>query len=254
MNNSSYKVVGSTKDDYEKTNAVSCVMSMENCPDMLPIYTTLSDYYRDNQDSCPTVILMDKLMEDISYIKCSDLLLLQRGTVLSKEIMTDNYSFRDSIHMLSFESNSFDIYQIAIIACNMLRIKCPQIILTDTLKDTRGESWQNSQQLTKVIFLKPGMTLAEETEVLLHELRHAWQHEKHQKKFFENYKFLDTGIDLKDYMMQPAEIDAEAFSVRVMVDLGFETYPVRRKIDKDLNLIIEEKAKRMCFPAPPNKK
>jgi hypothetical protein len=93
------------------------------------------------------------------------------------------------------------------------------------------------------------MGLQETIEVLLHELRHAWQHEKHQNRFFDNYKFLSSGIDLKTYCMQPAEIDAEAFSFRMMQMYGLESYPVRRNKDEEVNKRIETRAKRMSFPA-----
>ena len=91
------------------------------------------------------------------------------------------------------------------------------------------------------------MSEVEYMEVMFHELRHAWQHEKNHKKYFNTYRFLDTGIDLKKYLMQHAELDAEAFSVYMMVHLGLENYPVKRKQFEEVNREIETRAKRMHF-------
>jgi hypothetical protein len=49
--------------------------------------------------------------------------------------------------------------------------------------------------------------------------------------------------------MQPAEIDAEAFSFRVMQMYGLESYPVRRNKDEEVNKKIEMRAKGMCCPS-----
>ena len=232
------------------SNQVILNVSTEHIPDMVPIYRKLVSLYRNAKDFCPTLYIVEDLPEGISYIKSSDILLLKRGISLESSMLKNNYFYRESIPLVSFQSVAYDIYNVTLFACDRMNIQCPLILLSNELKQTRGETWQNSNNLSKIIALRNNMRLDEYIEVLMHELRHAWQHEKHHDKFFRNYKFLDTGIDLKDYLMQPAELDAEAFSVRMMVDLGFESYPVRRKEFDDVNKEIETRAKKMNFPNP----
>ena len=236
------------QDKKSSSNKAETFISTENCPDMVPIYTMLRALYEKTPDTCPTLIVVENLPGGMPYIKCSDILMLKRGIPLDDTMTKDNYYYRDSIPLGSFKDFSYDIYGVALVACNRMNIKCPQIILSNELNQLRGVTWQGGDNLTKLIQLKPGMSTSETMEVLLHELRHAWQHEKHHSKYFIDYRFLDTGIDLRDYMMQPAEIDAEAFSVRMMVDMGLEKYPVMRKKFDDVNNRIEARAKRMCFP------
>ena len=217
---------------------------------MAPIYSRIISIYKNDPDSCPTIYVVEDLPENQTYFKCSDILVLKRSVLPDATMKTDNYLYREDLHFGSFRDSSFDVYTAALTACNRMKIMCPQIMPSDSLGSFRGMALQDMFNITRILHLRNGMSLLETFEVLFHELRHAWQHEKHHNKYYDNYKFLTSGIDLKSYMMQPAEIDAEAFSVRMMVDMGLETYPVKRWDYEDLNKMIEAKAKRMCFPNP----
>ena len=194
------------------------VVSTELCPDMVPLYGQLLDSYKDRPELCPTIYVVDEIMKGISYLKNADVLLLKQGSRLERAMKSDNYPY--SLKLCSFGNSAETIYSVALHVCSLLQIQCPLILPSKSLSGVRGEAYQNSRNLTKLILLRSGMGLQETIEVLLHELRHAWQHEKHQNRFFDNYKFLSSGIDLKTYCMQPAEIDAEAFSFRVMQMYG----------------------------------
>lgn len=235
---------------HDSSNKTGLILSTERCPDMVPIYRKLLTFYAKKKDECPSLFVVEDLPDGLSYIKCSDILIVKCGIPLDHSMTRDNYRYRGSIPLYSFKDTSYDIYALTLLACDRMNIRSPQIILSNELKDMRGIARQDNNDLTKLIELRVGMDLSETAEVLFHELRHAWQHEKHPNKYFSNYKYLDTGIEMEEYMKQPAEIDAEAFSVRMMVEMGMEKYPVRRKSFDDLNKIIEAKAKRMCFPNP----
>ena len=216
----------------------------EDCPDMFPIYRNLLSLYKNAPDFCPTLCIMEDLPEGKSYMKYSDILLLKQGTIIDASMTVNNI---DYLPFTSFADFSFDIYKMATIACEKMKIKCPQILPGSEMGQLRGVIYQNKSNLSKLLVLRPGMHYKDTLEVLFHELRHAWQHETNHSFYFSNYRFLDTEIDLQEYMRQPAELDAEAFSVRMMVDMDMEKYPVMRSISNEINRIIEKKAKKMRF-------
>lgn len=54
---------------------------------------------------------------------------------------------------------------------------------------------------------------------IAHELRHIWQMENQKKKYFQNYKTRNE-LSVDDYNLQPAEIDAHAYALCVLSELG----------------------------------
>ena len=48
------------------------VVSTELCPDMVPLYVQLLDTYKDRPERCPTIYVVDEIMNGISYLKNAD--------------------------------------------------------------------------------------------------------------------------------------------------------------------------------------
>lgn len=226
--------------------SVSFGLSPDNIPNMAPLYRKLLNIYSESHSECPTLFIVDDSMIDIPYIKCSDNLILKRGVSLEKTMTEDNCDI--SALLTSFGKGAYDIYRAALLACDILDIKCPIIVPINNTGGFNGIALQNRKCLTKIIQIEADLRRLDQLAALFHELRHAWQHEKNHKKYFRGYKFLGPGIDAHEYLMQPAELDANAFSVYMMVSLGFEDYPVKRKNFDDVNKEIEKKAKKMNFP------
>lgn len=218
---------------------------LEITPDMTPIYRRLLDVCFDTNKLCPTLYLHDE--NNIDY--CPDILFLKNGCMPEKSMLSERLTYKHD--STSFGEYAFVIYHAALIVCNLLQIQCPLILPCELLvKLVDGVTIPNSKQRGKLILLQSGMGFCDTMGTLFHELRHVWQMEKHPKKFFSNYR-----IDYNDHKatrMQDAELDAEAFSVRMMAQLGFEAYPVRWAMDDVIDREIERRAKKMCFPGGAN--
>ena len=228
------------------------IVYSNNVEDMTCAYSYMRDRFRSEPDECPTIITIEELPENVNYMKHGKMILVRRGASILEAIEAeDNYQW--DINLPGFNSDAYDVYSFAVMACHALNIKCPQVVPCEkkSMMGCRGMSLQDpNTNITKIILLLQDMPYLDTLEVLFHELRHAWQHEKHHEKYFKDYRFLDSGICIKDYFMQNAELDAEAFSVYMMVRTGIEKYPVKRKKYDEVNREIERRAKRMCVPNP----
>lgn len=73
-----------------------------------------------------------------------------------------------------------------------------------------------------------------------HELRHLWQIENDEEFYFSDYKPREQCDSIRQYNMQPAEIDAHAFAKIIMVDL-FNVTPLFNGFDKDIIDMIDDR-------------
>ena len=73
-----------------------------------------------------------------------------------------------------------------------------------------------------------------------HELRHVWQIRYHKKEYLSSYESMDILKSTKQYNLQLAEIDANAFAYIVMVDF-FGIKPLFRGLSDDVKLKIMER-------------
>lgn len=78
-----------------------------------------------------------------------------------------------------------------------------------------------------------------------HELRHVWQIRTNRAYYFDNY-IPPEAIDQKSYNMQPAEIDANAFSVCVMSTL-FGIAPDFKGLPDDVRDCIFKRAEEIAL-------
>jgi Zn-dependent peptidase ImmA (M78 family) len=84
---------------------------------------------------------------------------------------------------------------------------------------------------------------------IAHELRHVWQIRYHEWFYFSGYRTIDQCMDMEEYNLQPAEIDANAFAGLAMMGY-FELKPqymgmpetVRDRIHERLDELVREYA------------
>lgn len=92
-----------------------------------------------------------------------------------------------------------------------------------------------------IVYVRPKMKENLDTRfAVAHELRHIWQFRTDKEKYFANYKTAEE-LDLETYNLQAAEVDANAFSVIVMVDL-YGIKPTFDNLPKEIRAIIYQKA------------
>lgn len=113
--------------------------------------------------------------------------------------------------------------------CDVLQIPVPTIHYTD-------DEMLSGTMLA--MLTKNGFEMAlKETEPnitylfsIAHEIRHAWQIVYHEQEYLSDYKTRDKCASVEEYLLQSAEIDANAFaSVAISsmfpIDIAFEHAP-----------------------------
>lgn len=131
--------------------------------------------------------------------------------------------------------------------CRVLEIDTPEVRFDTSHFQTTTMLAQCSSD-GKEIFLKefekpnPDVLFA-----AAHELRHIWQLQTDEEKFFSDYKTADECGSVDVYNQQEAEVDANAFAVIAMVDMcrlkgelrGMST-KVKLMMERRIDEIVEE--------------
>lgn len=116
--------------------------------------------------------------------------------------------------------------------CNILKISVPTISY-DTSNFTSDTMIAQVNLTGDILFIKsfpepnPDSFFA-----IAHELRHVWQLNYKKEKFFSDYKPSNFCSSLKEYNLQPAELDANAFAGLVMIYF-FNLGPLFEGMDQD---------------------
>lgn len=102
--------------------------------------------------------------------------------------------------------------------CDILEIDPPEIS-EDTSNFSTSTMMAQCEPSGRVIYIKkrekqnPDLYFA-----IAHELRHIWQFENENSKYFEDYNPVELCDSVEAYNLQIAELDANAFAYIVMVD------------------------------------
>ena len=134
-----------------------------------------------------------------------------------------------------------EVYQFINFICKDLKIKKPKKIEFGRL--------QTNTMLASYNYKKDTITIKKEYEdirdlyfALSHELRHKYQIDR--KMFdFKDYKLSDN-IDLKNYNLQPQEIDANAYASIIMMSL-FGAKPLFNGLDEDIKKAINKRVEEL---------
>lgn len=212
-------------------------------------YFTLLGLNQNNKTQTPTIVCVKNLPENDCYIKHANEILYTRHEKISDIVQQkDNYNYK--IGVSDFGKDAYEIYGAAIYLADKLNLKkCPQIIgcSAQVIPDYKGMTIQDELNQTYCILIKNSMPLWEKLETLAHEMRHAWQHQVDHNKFFANYNFNFTKDNLEEYYLQPAEVDAEAFSFLAMQDFAGEKAPYNRKSFASVNERINARIKNITY-------
>lgn len=131
--------------------------------------------------------------------------------------------------------NFEDIEDYVIDVCELLGITAPQLLFTDKFKTP-----------TMLASLEPDCLKLKQTNnfydlcfAIAHELRHKWQIETDYDYYFSNYKD-STELDIIDYNMQIAELDANAFATLIMNDF-FQVKPLFNNMTESVKTAINQR-------------
>lgn len=116
--------------------------------------------------------------------------------------------------------------------CDILDIESPTISYkTDTFNSNTMQA--QVDVLNNIIYIRPFNKINPDILIFVaHELRHLWQHKTNRDYFFKDYKTVDKCKNIDEYNLQIAELDANAFSAVVMVDM-FGLEPLFNGLSED---------------------
>lgn len=125
--------------------------------------------------------------------------------------------------------------------CDMLKLEVPKLIFTNEhlVSDTE---WACYSFKDHEIFIRENSKIT--LEVLFsiaHELRHAWQSTYHANEYLEDYIPREEFNNIIEYNKQPAEIDANAFAIVIMVNI-FHRQPIIDTLTDEIKKLIMERA------------
>ncbi len=201
------------------------LLSISNNKDMLNVYSKLLD----SLSVFPAFIICENLEDNSDYL-CHRLLngnnlFYIENTTDDKiiGIMSDKLNVQkcNIYPALPFENYSFSNEEISKwlrCACCLAKIfdvECPQIVF-----DHDGGSMASGE--AGIIFIEDSLNNFDTFVCMTHEFRHIWQHKNHPE-WFENY--IQPQDDIRGYLFNKTEIDAEAFARRfagIILDIPIE--------------------------------
>ena len=129
-----------------------------------------------------------------------------------------------------------EIYQFVKLICNDLKIKKPKVEFGKLQTNTMLASYNYKKDI--ITIKKDYEDIRDLYFSIAHELRHKYQVDR--KIFdFDDYKLSDN-IDLKNYNLQPQEIDANAYAALIMMSL-FSVKPLFKGLDDDVKKEINKR-------------
>ena len=232
--------------------------------DMTNIYSYLTAAFDKNTDQCPMVIVVSDLPDDRTAWRLNDetgrtraiLIKENQGTELVGEVFKEmqqptepDFLPKDSGFYYAGD-DIFNIYVVALTIATSLKIPCPQIIYTANMPvaSAKSLSLDNSKGVVNTILLHESDSVTKAIYSLGNEMRHLWQHLKHEKIYYADYKGLSEQPDeeeLKAFMLQKAEVDADAYAIRLLEHILNVSVKAGKQFE-EVNRAIDEKASRMA--------
>jgi len=148
--------------------------------------------------------------EDVIYIKNGDNIFGR----LAEEILQREAEVIEAPYFLEhcLDSEQMKIwYEVVLIMSDILNIRCPQVSFHSDLNGD-GEIFDDNSLVMLPDLL--ACSFISMVTLIAHELRHAWQH-INKPEWNKNYLSGDEN-NTESYLLQPAEIDAEAFARKLM--------------------------------------
>ncbi len=219
-------------------------------------YQKIGNYCIEEKINCPNFFAGVSLPEDLPYVnfvtedeKYNAIVLntnIKRADLFEyavKAMSSEAYVIDNNGGMFEAFYNDFtdmaEIYRNASTICEWLRIPCPQIIVSKNAPLNGCAYNTESGDKTVWIHIKQKESIKKMYCTLAHELRHAWQHKYYNEKYFKDYKMFDKDSSHDEkvaYYLQPAEIDAYAFSFCFMKTID-PNYPLFTPFDEPVDQI-----------------
>lgn len=192
-------------------------------------YTDMTDIYDEllcNWNGFPQVMVMENLpyrrkvmryvFEDgrtIIYLKKDSNML----ETLVKEMISEK-AVREPASEYMYHSCSDEIFAkltfICVMICKMLGIECPQLEIRKN-KESYGTSISEKNHIILRDFTELDDYIYIMIRTMAHELRHLWQY-KNKPEFF---RIPQSELTVEEYLFSESEIDAEAFSNKLLTEL-----------------------------------
>lgn len=123
--------------------------------------------------------------------------------------------------------------------CNILQIEKP-IVKVDKSVFANSTAMAYFDYKNNTLFVpKPIVPSFDTFFAIAHELRHSWQVKTNFNYYFSDYKTRNE-VSNKEYNLQPAEIDANAFA-KLVVFATFEAEPLFKGLDDDVKNKIQKR-------------
>lgn len=231
----------------EKTHMEKFNVTDFSITDMTQLYAELSYYGIGSDTSIPPVLVLPGDVESINTYE-KEIICLTLG---EKNLSRKKLSAEILASIKNYEKDGFstktDMSMYYLIGANLaqsLNIQCPQIIVSDNEGVVNATYNTLDNRRSYCIVLKKQNDCRETILCLAHEMRHAWQHEKHSQLYFKDYNYDLIKTDLKSYLMQEAEIDADAYAYRMMKDVFNVNWKPNRKFP-EVNQVVADRSKKI---------
>lgn len=123
--------------------------------------------------------------------------------------------------------------------CKILQIEKPFVKVDKSVfKNSTAMAYFDYKHNT-LFFPKPLAPSFDVFFAIAHELRHSWQVNTNFNYYFSDYKTRNE-LTNKDYNLQPAEIDANAFA-KMVIFATFEAEPLFNGLDEDVKSKIQNR-------------
>lgn len=123
--------------------------------------------------------------------------------------------------------------------CGILQIEKPVIKVDKSVFENSTAMAYFDYKNNVLFFPSPLVPSFDTFFAIAHELRHSWQVKTKYDHYFSNYKTRNK-LSNKEYNLQPAEIDANAFA-KLVVFATFEAEPLFKGLDEDVKSKIQSR-------------
>ena len=230
--------------------------------DMRNIYSMIFNDGAFDKKKCPQLIPNRDLPDQLDYIgyvldgqmigvatrkglaNYKILQILKGERDVKNEIL--NYlDYQDNLPFTNVKTDISTFYGMASLIATKLDMRCPPIFMRkrDERHSYNGNCYNNDFGKTTYIEIceREGFSFIDYVENLAHEMRHCWQHETDNAKYFSNYKyFLDYAAEkIEQYYLQPAEIDARAYGLLFVNAVTGRKYEPEMQYDSVNNAVKE---------------
>lgn len=133
------------------------------------------------------------------------------------------------------------IYEI----CEILNIQVPSISYDTTNFQSNTMMAQCNSSGSTIYLKKYNKPNPDQLFAIAHELRHVWQIKNNYELYFSNYKTINK-LNVNEYNLQIAEIDANAFASIIMIDF-FHLQQQYKNMSSDMIIAIKNRMKKIAI-------